>query len=46
MTRRFNREFAHPSVRRARTWNCVAERIEQALFPGVPAAEPLLLGGK
>jgi FMN phosphatase YigB (HAD superfamily) len=29
MSRRFNRDFTHPAVRRARDWSCVIERLER-----------------
>ena len=27
MSRRFNREFAHPAIRRAQSWQCVFDRV-------------------
>jgi FMN phosphatase YigB (HAD superfamily) len=46
MTRRFNREFAHPAVRRARDWGCVIERLEREKAPPAPAGHGRLLAGK
>lgn len=41
MSRRFNRDFAHPAVRRADGWNSVIARIEQA--PSRPALPRVLV---
>ena len=46
MTRRFNREFAHPAVRRAQSWSCVIERMEQALLPAPGGGRSALAAGK
>jgi hypothetical protein len=45
MSRHFNREFAHPAIRRAQDWTSVIERLEQV--KALPAPEgQVLLGGK
>lgn len=36
MSRRFNRHFHHPAVKRAQDWDCVAQRLGQDLRSGAP----------
>ena len=44
MTRRFNRGFAHPAVRRAQDWRPVIERLEQVKALPAPEGQALLAG--
>ena len=36
MSRRFNREFSHPTIQRAQSWDCLFQRLGNAAPPPAP----------